>query len=174
MTDDRDRYRVKAPPAGVRAQTAPPEMDWDSDLTPLPLSTRAAISQVDGRVKSTTSNLGDQVAEVRHELRRDIRHVDAKVDKLASHLTELSTDTSKMGGQLEILVADRVIEMTETSTTRTATVTSDLKIREAREFSEIEERRKRRDHWRSVALKALAAIGSVWAVISAMALAGKC
>lgn len=174
MTDDRDRYRVKTPPAGVRAQTAPNERDWDNELTPLPPSTREAIAKVDNRVKSTTIELVGQVAAVRDELRKDVRHVDAKVDALASHLTELSADTAKMGGQLEILIGDRALERTETSTTRTATVTTELKIHEARELSAIEEARKRRDHWRMVALKALTAIGTVWGLISASLLARGC
>lgn len=174
MTDDRDRFRVKTPPAGVRAQTAPPERDWDNDLTPLPQSTRAAISQVDGRVKTATSELGIQVAAVREELRRDVRHVDAKVDALATHLTELSADTAKMGGQLEILIGDRALERTETSTTRVATVTSEIKIHEARELSAIEEAKKRRDHWRLVALKIIGGVSAVWALVSAMLLARGC
>lgn len=174
MTDERDRYRVKTPPAGVRAQTAPPELDWDNELTPLPQSTRAAISKVDGRVKSATSELAGQVTAVRAELRSDLRVMDAKVDALAGHLSELSADTAKMGGQLEILVADRAIELTETSTTRTATVTTELKIHEARELSAIEEAKKLRDHWRLVALKVIGGVSAVWALISAMLLSKGC
>lgn len=174
MADDRDRFRLKTPPAGVLAQTSSSEPDWESELTPLPPTTRQAIAKVDGRVKSATSELATQVAAVRLELRQDIDHVDSKVDRLANHLTELSADTSRMGGQLDILVADRAVDRTETSTTRTATVTTELKIHEARELSEIEESRRRREHKRLVVLKAIGAIGAVWAFISAMLLTKGC
>ncbi len=173
--DERDRWRPRTPPAGVRAQTAAPlETNPDHDLTPLPHSTRHAIAKVDGRVKSSTSNLGTQVAAVRVELREDLEKVDAKVDVLAGHVLTLSTSTAKMGGQLDILVADRTVDRETTSTIRTETTRTELKIHEAKELSALEEMKKRSDHRRFIVIKALAAVGMVWALISAMALAGKC
>jgi hypothetical protein len=178
--DDRDRYRVRTPPAGVRAQTAPPVAsngvpDWsrDDELTPLPVSTRAAISKLDGRVKTATSDLGGAVAAVRQELRGDIDRVDGKVDQLGAHLIELSTETAKMGGQLELLVSDRAIERTETSTIRTATVTTELKIHEAKEMSAIEEAKLRSARRYTILLKVLAGVGIVWAFITSLVLASK-
>jgi len=169
MPDERDRWRPRTPPAGVRVQTAPPvdeDPDWDHELTPLPPTTRNAIARVDARVKSTTTDLGVQVAAVRQELREDVGRIDIKVEELASHVVILTRDTAKIGGQLDILVADRTIDRTETSTIRTETTRTELKIHEAKELSALEEAKKRSDHKRMIGIKLIGAIAAVWATIA--------
>lgn len=172
---DRDARRVKTPPAGVRAQTASPvEHSWDEDLTPLPYDTHAALSRVDGRVKSTNLATMDRVDAVRSELSGSVKEVDRRVVDLAQELARLAASTAEMAGKLDILVDDRSVDRREVSAVRVESVKADLLIRRDREVASIEDRRQSRAFAAALALKLCAGAGLVWGLLSAMILSGRC
>lgn len=178
------------PPAGVRAQTAPPlnRDSWEGELTPLPDSTRLALEQVDRRVKSGGHATLDRVDEVsrrvdmvRGELRGDIEGVNGKVDGVNDRVSELAVRVSSMDGKLDLLVRDRDVDRQELSAVRIETVRADLEIRKSIKIAEVDDDRDRRRHrrivWRralSFALKLVGAGGAIWGVVSATLLARGC
>lgn len=182
--NDRDHRRPKVPPVAVRSQLADPD-SWDSDLTPLPPNTRAAIAQVDGRVKSAGQATNDKVEEVRAELRGDIRIVDLRVGQLAESVTALSVETANMAGKLDILVGDRAVDRTELSAVRVETVRTELEVRKAGEIAAVEVRkageiaavddaRDRAANRRQIILKVVAGAGMVGSAILSLLLAHSC
>ena len=180
---DRDRRRVRTPPHGVRQQTAPET--WDEDVTPLPTDPREALEKMDRRIKRSGTQTVDRVDAVRAELLGNIKDVMSKVDGLAASLLGVSTKTSEMAGQVNILVGDREADRKERSTLRVETVRNELEIRKTteladvevartRELAKIDEEKKKKDHRRAIAIKILAGAGVVWGSLSAALLARGC
>ncbi len=166
---DRDRRVPRTPPSGVRAQTAAPvgAQSWDSDVTPLPTDPAAALERVDRRVKVTGQAQLDRVDLLRSD-------VNLRIDGLATGLMELAAATATLGGKLDVILADRAVEQREISAVRVESARAEIEIRKTGAFASIEETKARRAHWRLVSLKALAAVGVVWAVLSTTLLSRGC
>lgn len=180
---DRDHRTVKTPPAGVRVQTAAPltETHEADDLTPLPQTTREAISAVGQRVKTASLGTFGAIDSVRRELKEDIGQVASKVDQLSTTVTELAVSSAALGARVGVLMEDRE----EFREVRTETVRTELRIHESREISEAEvtkarelaaiaDAKARKEQLRQIVLKVLAAIGAVWGMISAAMMSRGC
>lgn len=94
--DDREVRRVKAPPVGVRAQTAAPEPIWD-DHTPPParLPDESEREQRDAleRIR-TLEHAIEHEKRARHEAKQEGREMGAIVEKLGT----LATEVNKLDG----------------------------------------------------------------------------
>ncbi len=183
---DRDRRVPKTPPAGVRSQTALPldaapfetADNWDDDITPLPAEPRSALAAVDRRVKSSGHAALSRVELLRVEVGNDIRDLDRKIDTVATKAAAIGETMAAVSAQLAILISDRAVDRHEASTVRVEAVRTHLEITKSREIAEIADTSADRAMRRRVKLKyllgVLSGLSAVWALISALILAGKC
>lgn len=103
--DDRDTYRPKTPPAGVRAQTAAPTVELDDDPTG-----QHELGRIDE----------EQLAELRSKRPTDERvaKLEAKNDELQRKLLELVT--VKVTASVEVEKAAATADIEETREDRKA------------------------------------------------------
>lgn len=115
---------------------------------------------------STLTQVGqtlDQVGALRVELNGRIGVIDARVDELAER-------TANMDGKLDILVE----VSRERRQLQVSAVTASIEVEKTGQIAKIDETRAKGEFWRTVGLKIVAGIGAVWALVSAMILAGRC
>lgn len=175
MADDRrDRRVIKTPPRGVASQIARPEVD--PETTPpagsVPIDIEEAIDReaVPRRVKATKAAAVltlDRVGEVRTELKEDISRLDNKVEKLAEHVGDLRETTGQMSGSIAIIRE----HLEQHSVMKVTAFQAEMEVAKTRGLADIEVSKTDKlasiEIKRHVVLKIVAAIGALWALISA-------
>jgi len=132
------------------------------------------VSRRQKQTQQTSQVTLDRVDLLRAELRSDIRDVDLKVDGLASHVSDLAVASAEVSGRVGILVEAIKSDLEERSIIRVEATKARIEVTKTGEIATIEESRARANHRRALAIKAAAAIGAVWAAISAGLLSKGC
>lgn len=142
MADDRDRTRRRTPPAGVRAQTAPPvEREWDDHHTPPPETVPEAIAQVRRRQKitqQTTQTTLDRVGELRTELGARISNLDSRVDGLSDASARMTGTIDGMDGKVDLLTDLVKTSLEAQSEIRVAKVTAAVEVTKTADAAAVE------------------------------------
>lgn len=156
MADDRDVLRRKTPPAGVRAQTAPPEDEFEADgLTPVEgdqaTQTLKRTNQAAVTLRGIKKDLNNNLHEVRayaekdqrdhaemkqqfragiDEVKTDVREVKTEVKEIAGHVGNMREDLGVMTGRFdEILARKALAEQNDAHAERTGlTYKKDVKL----------------------------------------------
>lgn len=205
MSDPRDRdvRRPKTPPAGVRAQTAPPVSHRDEDATPPAgtplveeLAFRARRTHKDTIItRDAATTTLERVVDVRREMHDRIEAVDSKVERLdarvevmSDRVGDLRESVGKIAGQLEgittTLAEDReerhnhsMMRVTafqaEVEVDKTAKL-ADVEVVKTDKLARIEERSLNSEHRRKIVYKVLAIVSGILAAISTAIAAGQC
>lgn len=97
--DERDRYKPKTPPVGVRAQTArdhrDPEFSRSEDDTPVGMLALPAMNARTKAISATTDDIRGRVGQLESGLS------DARV-----RITELAAGVANLDGKLDVLVEE--------------------------------------------------------------------
>lgn len=188
-SDPRDKYVPKhpTPPSGV-PEFGVPEF---GHKTPVDMQTiredESTLEGIDRRsreTKNTTIETINRIEALRKETRDDVRKVDSKVDGVIATVSTLRVEVAKHGTQNDAILSKldelkahaerseqvktitRIAEV-EVDTTRQLT---DIEIERKRATTEIEDgaaaKAARREVIKAFAIKLIAGLGSLWAIIS--------
>lgn len=155
MASDREQRRSLTPGAGV------PASDPDT-IRAIARRTHDTQKTADSTLTQVGHTL-DTVSALRVELNGRIDVIDARVD-------ELSKQTANMDGKLDILVE----VSRERRQLNIAAVEAHIEVEKTGQLAAIGERKAKAEYWRTLGLKVTTGIGAVWALVSAMILAGRC
>lgn len=114
MAPDRDHRRPLTPPAGVRAQTASPESEFEGE-TPVEGDAVTQINNRAGRAAASSKAAFGAIGELRRELRasvdRDVRDhqammtssgkIETRVDEIGRHVGDLRESVGEMKGEVK-------------------------------------------------------------------------
>lgn len=117
-------------------------------------------------VGATLTRVGetiDRVDALRVELGGQIGVLDARLDALAEQ-------AARMDGKLDVLVD----VSRERGQIHVAAVSAMVEVEKTGQLAAINERKAKSEFRRTIGLRAVAGVGAVWALISAMILAGRC
>lgn len=153
--DDRDRRRVKTPPAGVRAQTAQPLSERaDLEVTPRNIATispeelRAMDAEEAPRrtreARDASVQTLDVVDAVRTELKGDIARVERKVDEHGQVLGDLRESTGQISGQIPLILdmlEEQRADRRDRSTMTVTAFAAEVDVGKAKGLADVEVRK---------------------------------
>lgn len=159
MPSDRDQRR-RTPGGGVL-----PVEPKDPHAETIEAIARRAhdTERTAGATLTRVGETHDQVAALRVEL-------GGRIGVLEERFNELAEQTARMDGKLDVLVD----VSRERGQIHVAAVSAMVEVEKTGQLEAINERKAKAEYRRTIGLRAVAGVGAVWALVSAMILAGRC